>query len=192
MRKSIPIFLIALCAIAAGLVLRHRSAGPSEDELRELAIATLKTIPRSFLVMQTEEQLALPSVDEGGWLLGPRRGQASVGVRCHWGCDLQTVSPADVEVAGSTVRIRLPSPAIFDTAADLASWRFFGKRSGLQFLGDLATGRSLESELLKLVPRAVPLPSPADVELRRAIFVERLNRATAGLFKVKGLTVEFL
>ena len=95
------------------------------------------------------------------------------------------------EVAGSTVRIRLPSPAIFDTAADLATWRFFGKRSGLQFLGDLATGRSLETELLKLVPRAVPVPSPADVELRRAIFVERLNRAAAGLFKAKGLAVEF-
>ena len=159
--------------------------------MRELAIATLKTVPQSFLVLQTEEHLALPTVDEGGWLLGPRRGQASVGVRCHWGCDLQTVSPSDVEVAGSTVRIRLPSPAIFDTAADLASWRFFGKRSGLQFLGDLATGRSLEGELLRLVPRAVPVPSPADVELRRAIFVERLNRAAAGLFKAKKLSVEF-
>ena len=159
--------------------------------MRELAIATLKTVPQSFLVLQTDEQLALPTVDGGGWLLGPRRGQASVGVRCHWGCDLQTVSPADVEVAGSTVRIRLPSPALFDSAADLASWRFFGKRSLLQFFGDLATGRSLEAELLMLVPRAVPVPSPSDIELRRAIFVERLNRAAAGLFKAKGLAVEF-
>ena len=159
--------------------------------MRELAIATLNSIPQSFLILQTEEQLALPTVDGGGWFLGPRRGQASVRVRAHWGCDLQRVSPNDVEVAGSTVRIRLPSPAIFDTAADLATWRFFGRRSGLQFLGDLATGHSLETELLKLVPRAVPHPSPADVELRRTLFVERLNRAAAGLFNAKGLAVEF-
>lgn len=190
MRKTILTIYLALCALA-GLYLWQRSAAPSEDEMRELAIATLKTVPQSFLVLQTDEQLALPTVDGGGWLLGPRRGQASVGVRCHWGCDLQTVSPADVEVAGSTVRIRLPSPALFDSAADLASWRFFGKRSLLQFFGDLATGRSLETELLRLVPRAVPHPSPADIELRRAIFVERLNRAAAGLFKAKGLAVEF-
>ena len=44
--------------------------------MRELAIATLKTVPQSFLVLQTDEQLALPTVDGGGWLLGPRRGQA--------------------------------------------------------------------------------------------------------------------
>ena len=190
MRKSIPIFLIVLCALA-GLYFWQRSAGPTEDEMRELAIATLKTIPQSFLILQTEKQLALPTIEGGGWLLGPRRGQASVRVRAHWGCDLQSVSPDDVEVAGSTARIRLPAPTLFDTAADLASWRFFGRRSGLQFLGDMATGRSLETELLRLVPRAVPHPSPADVELRRAIFVERLNRAAAGLFSAKKLTVEF-
>ena len=190
MRKAIPTIFLALC-VAAGLYLWQRSAGPTEDEMRELAIATLMTIPQSFLVLQTDEQLALPTVDEGGWLLGPRRGHASVRVRAHWGCNLQAVSSTDIEVAGSTVRIRLPAPTLFDTAADLASWRFFGRRSGLQFLGDMATGRSLETELLRLVPRAVPHPSPADVELRRAIFVERLNRSAAGLFKAKGLTVEF-
>ncbi len=190
MRKSIPIILIVLCALA-GLFFWQRSAGPTENEMRELAIATLKTIPQSFLIMQTDEQLALPTVDGGGWLLGPRRGQASVRVRAHWGCDLQKVTPGDIEVAGSTVRIRLPAPTLFDTVADLASWRFFGKRSGLQFLGDLATGRSLETELLRLVPGAVPHPSPADIELRRSVFVERLNRAAAGLFNAKGLAVEF-
>ena len=190
MRKTILTIYLALCALA-GLYLWQRSAAPSEDEMRELAIATLKTVPQSFLVLQTDEHLALPTVDGGGWLLGPRRGQASLMVRHHWGCDLQTVSPSDIEVAGSLVRIRLPDPTLFDVAADLATWRFFGRRSGLQFLGDLATGHSLETELLKLVPRAVPHPSPADVELRRTLFVERLNRAAAGLFNAKGLAVEF-
>ena len=190
MRKAIPTIFLALC-VAAGLFLRHRFAGSTEDEMRELALATLKSIPKTFLVLQTDEQLALPTVDGGDWLLGPRRGQASVMVRHHWGCDLQAVSPADVEVAGSLVRIRLPAPTLFDAAADLASWRFFGQRSGLQYIGDLASGRSLESELLRLVPRAVLVPSPEDIALRRALFVERLTRAAAGLFKAKGLTVEF-
>lgn len=190
MRKLIPL-LLALAAIAAGAFLCLRHTGCTEDDARELTINLLRTIPKAFLILETDEQVALPVIDNGDWLLGPRRGQASIRLRSHWGCDLQSLSPADMEVSGSHVRIRLPAPALFDTAADLASWDFNGKRSGLQCIGDLAMGRSLESELLRIVHRAAPERSPGAAESRRAAFVHRLNREAAGLFRAKGLEVEF-
>lgn len=190
MRKLIYMTgLLAATVASVFLCLQHSKR--TESEVRELTIHLLKTVPKAFLVLETDEQVALPIVDNGNWLFGPRRGQASIRIRSHWGCDLQTITPDDVEVAGSKVRIRLPAPALFDTAADISSWCFTGRRSGFQFIGDIMAGRSLESELLQIVHSFQPQASPNAIEARRQTFVDRMNRTAAEMFSAKGLTVQF-
>ena len=181
--------LIAGIAVAVLLCLKFFSR--SEAEVRELSLHLLQSIPQACLILATDEQVALPVIDNGNWLFGPRRGQASVRLRSHWGLDLRAVTPDDVEVSGSKVRICLPEPSLFDTAADLSSWHFTGRRSGLRFIGDILTGRSLESDLLSIVHSFQPQPSPDEIQARRTTFVDRLNHGAAGLFHAKRLNVEF-
>ena len=85
----------------------------------------------------------------------------------------------------------LPAPSLLDVAVDLSTLQFFTKRSGLQLLGDLAMGRSLENDLMALVYRNQPEPTTDEIELRRREFVARLNRDVAKLFESKGLAIEF-
>ena len=181
--------LVATIVIAVFLCLKFFSR--SEDEVRELTIRLLQSIPQACLILATDEQVALPVIDNGNWLFGPRRGQASVMLRSHWGLDLRAVTPGDVEVSGSKVRIRLHEPSLFDTAADLSSWHFTGRRSGLRFIGDILTGRSLESDLLQIVHSFQPQSSPSEIQVRRQAFVDRLNGGAAELFRSKRLSVEF-
>jgi len=56
---------------------------------------------------------------------------------------------------------------------------------------DMAMGRSLERDLLDLVYRNQEAHTPSDIQVRRAAFVDRLNRETSKLFESKGLTVGF-
>ena len=181
--------LIASIAVAVLLCLKFFSR--SEAEVRELSLHLLQSIPQACLILASDEQVALPVIDNGNWLFGPRRGQASVRLRSHWGLDLRAVTPDDVEVSGSKVRIRLPEPSLFDTAADLSSWSFTGRRSGFQYIGDILAGRSLESELLQIVHLFQPQSSPYAIQARRQTFVDRLNRQAAELFHAKRLGVEF-
>lgn len=165
--------------------------GCTEKSIQEVTISILRQIPCTFLVMQTDEELALATINNGGWLFGPRIGQATAKRRTHWGIDLQTVKPADVEVTGKKVRVMLPDPKVLDTALDFSTLRVFSKRSGFQLIGDLARGRSIEHELLEIVYRTPPQFSTDEIQTRRIVFVGRLNRGVAELFRAKRLDVEF-
>lgn len=187
------ILKLALAVVLIGglTALAYYVAVRMEHAIREVTISVLRQIPQSFLVLQTDEQLAMATVSDGGWILGPRIGQATATTRVHWGCDLGTIKPEDLDVAGLRVRVRLPNPAVLDTAIDPSSLRIFSKRSGLQVLCDLATGRSIERELVQLICCSPPDVSPGDVEVRRQTFADRLNRQAAALFSAKRLDVEF-
>ena len=163
----------------------------SDRAVRTLTVSILRNVPQAYLVMESSEQLAVATINSGGWFLGPRVGQVVAKRTTYWGADLTVVQSGDIEVAGRLVRVRLPSPSVLDVAVDLSSLQFFTKRSGLRLLGDLAMGRSLEHDLMELVYRNQPEPTSADVESRRLEFVARLNREVAELFRGHDLSVEF-
>ena len=188
--KILKILLASLLVggcVAATVYLAVRS----DRATRTLTISILRDLPKSFLVLESSEQLAVATINSSGWLLGPRIGQVAAKQVTYWGTDLTAVQPGDIEVAGRLVRVRLPLPTVLDVAVDLSTLQFFTKRSGLQILGDLAMGRSLESDLMAMVYRDAPTPSDDEIEERRLEFVARLNRDVAKLFESKGLTIQF-
>jgi hypothetical protein len=104
---------------------------------------------------------------------------------------MEKVAPDDIEVVGKRVSVQLPAPAILDTSLDYDSVQFFSKRSGFQLLCDLASGRSIERELLEMLSETTPEYTADDLKAQRLNFVDRLNRQTGELFKAKGLSVTF-
>ena len=190
MKKIITIPSAALLLVAV-LFFGSRYLAPAENETRELVISVLQTLPRSFLVLLTHETLAVTHRDRSTWLLGVRRGQSTLAIRIHWGVDLSKVKPGDIRVSGHHVTIRLPDPQILDVVPDLATWKFIGKRSGLHAAKDTIRGRSLESELLRDVQRAIPKYRSQDFHVQRLAIIDRLNRNTADLFADSGLSVKF-
>lgn len=163
----------------------------ADRAIRTLTISVLRDLPKSFLVMESSEQLAVATINSGGWLLGPRIGQVVAKRNSYWGIDLTQIKPEQIEVDGTRVRVPLPAPSLLDVAVDLSTLQFFTKRSGLQLLGDLSMGRSLENDLMALVYRNQPEPTTDEIESRRREFVARLNRDVAKLFESKGLAIEF-
>ena len=166
-------------------------AARSDRVTRNLTISILRDLPKSFLVLESSEQLAVATINSGGWFLGPRIGQAVAKRTTYWGVDLAQVIPEQIEVDGTRVRVRLPAPGVLDVAVDLSTLHFFTKRSGLQLFGDLAMGRSLENDLMAMVYRDAPKPSDGEVESRRLEFAARLNSDVAELFRGHNLSVEF-
>ena len=188
--KIMKILLVALIiggCLAAAVYMAVRS----DRAVRTLTISILRDLPSSFLVLESSEQLAVATVNSGGWILGPRTGQVVAKRTSYWGIDLTQIKPEHVEVDGTRVRVRLPAPGVLDVAVDLSTLQFFTKRSGLQLLGDLAMGRSLERDLMELVYRNQPEPTSDEVESRRLEFAARLNSDVAKLFESKGLTIQF-
>ena len=163
----------------------------SDRAVRNLTISLLRDVPSSFLVLEASEQLAVATINSGGWILGPRIGQVVAKRTTYWGVDLTQVRPEQIEVDGTRVRVRLPAPGVLDVAVDLSTLQFYTKRSGLQLLGDLAMGRSLEHDLMAMVYRNQPEPTSEEVESRRLEFAARLNNDVAKLFESKGLTIQF-
>lgn len=175
------------CAICATLwfVLRK------PHDRRELVISILHTIPRSFLVVSTHESLAFSSEDSGNLLLGHRNGQAVINMRTHWGIDIARINAQDVQMDGHQVTVTIPVPEVLDSVPDLSSWRYVGKRSGLQALKDGVRGRSLEIDLLRNVHTAQLPLRESDAQTQRTAIVDRLNRDAAKLFDATGLSVTF-
>ena len=163
----------------------------SDRAVRTLTISILRDLPKSFLVLESNEQLAVATINSGGWILGPRVGQVVAKRTTYWGIDLTQVMPEHIEIDGAQVRVRLPSPSVLDVAVDLSTLQFYTKRSALQLLGDLAMGRSLENDLMAMVYRDAPMPSDDEVESRRLEFASRLNSDVAELFRGHDLSVEF-
>jgi hypothetical protein len=186
MKFLLAVLLIGGC-VAAVVYLVVRS----DRAVRALTISVLRDLPKSFLVLESSEQLAVATINSGGWILGPRIGQVVAERTSYWGIDLTQIKADQIEVDGTRVRVPLPAPSMLDVAVDLSTLQFFTKRSGLQLLGDLAMGRSLEKDLMELVYRSHPEPMPDEIESRRLEFVARLNRDTARLFGSRGLSVEF-
>jgi hypothetical protein len=188
--KFISILLAAALAAACAFVF-YRLAVPTEAAVRETTLAVLRSMPKAFLVLETERQVAVASVSDGGLLLGPRSGQATANRRTHYGVDVERIGPGDVEVDGSRVLVTLPDPAVFDTALDPASVRVLAKRSGIHALRDAATGKSIERELAQMLAEADPGLAGEDLQAQRQKFVDRLNRHAADTFKAHGLEVRF-
>lgn len=123
--------LIAAIILAGCLTLAISLLARSDRAIRTLAISMLRNIPQAFLVMENSEQLALATMNDGGWILGPRIGQVSAKRRTYWGVDMSRIAPEDIAVDGHQVRIKVPEPSVLDTALDMSSLQFFTKRSGL-------------------------------------------------------------
>jgi hypothetical protein len=187
-----PAKLVLAAVLIAGCgALAYSLALQAEHAVRRLTIEVLRSIPKAFLVLETQREVAVASVDGGSLLLGPRLGHATASRRTHFGLDMETVGPGDIEVSGQHVTVRIPGPAVLDSALDHATVRMFTKRSGFQLLRDLASGRSMERELLELLGKTTPEYTGEDLRAQRQSFLDRLNRSSAELFKAKGLTVEF-
>ena len=186
MKILLAAILVGSC-VAAAVHLAVRS----DRAVRNLTISILRDLPKSFLVLESSEQLTVATINSGGWFLGPRIGQVVAKRTSYWGIDLPQIKPEHVEVEGTRVRVPLPAPSVLDMAVDLSALQFFTKRSGLQLLGDLAMGRSLENDLMAMVYRNQPEPTPDEIESRRLEFVARLNSDVARLFESKGLAIEF-
>ena len=184
-------YLLAAILVGGCVAIGVCFAPRSDRAVQALAISVLRDVPASFLVMESTEQFAMATISDGGWILGPRVGQVVAKRVTYWGVDLTQVVPEQIEVDGTRVHVRLPAPGVLDVAVDLSTLQFFTKRSGLQILGDLAMGRSLESDLMAMVYRDAPTPSDDEIEERRLEFVARLNRDVAKLFESKGLTIQF-
>ena len=184
-------FLLAALLISGCVAAAVYFAVRSDRVTRNMTISILRNLPKSFLVLETTEQLAVATINSGGWILGPRIGQVVAKRNSYWGIDLTQIKPEQIEVDGTRVRVPLPAPSLLDVAVDLSTLHFFTKRSGLQLLGDLAMGRSLENDLMALVYRNQPEPATDEIESRRREFVARLNRDVAKLFESKGLAIEF-
>ena len=178
-------------AMGGGVVLAIYVARHTERVVQSLTLEILRSIPKVFLVLETQRETAVATSDTGNWVLGPRIGHATGCRRTHIGLDLEKVGPDDIEVVGSRVSVRLPVPTILDSSLDYQSVNLFTKRSGFMLVRDLAAGRSIERELLDLLSKTTPELTGEDIKAQRQSFVDRLNHQASELFKAKNLDFEF-
>jgi hypothetical protein len=183
--------LTAVLVIVGCSALAMYAFSRTETAIQKLTLEILKTIPRMFLVLESQKEVAVATVDDGSFLMGPRVGHATASRRTYYGLDLEKVVPGDIEIAGSRVCVRLPDPGVLDSSLDFGSVQMFTKRSGFMLLRDLAAGKSIERELLDLLNRSPPEITGEDIRAQHQSFVVRLNQGAAKLFKVKNLNVEF-
>ena len=183
--------IVVLLLLGGGVALALYVASHTERAVRSLTIEVLRSLPRAFLVLQSQREVAVASTDNGNFLLGPRLGHATASRKTYFGVDMERVTPEDIEVDGSRVSVQLPTPTILDSALDYASVRMLTNRSGFMFLRDLATGKSIEQELLSLLSMTTPEYTDEDLKAQRLNFVDRLNRQARDLFRTKGLSVTF-
>ena len=183
--------ILAIVVVAACTALAVYIAGSNKRAIRTATVSILRQIPRSCLVMETAEELAVANIDGGGILLGRRSAMATAVRRTHWGLELSDIHLRDVVVSGREVRVKLPDPTIFDTTVDMASFRFLTRRSGFQALADTFFGRSLMRELAAIACQPPPKYAPEQIQIRRAEFIRRLNAQAAGLFEAKDLRIQF-
>ena len=183
--------IAVLLLLGGGVALALYVARNTDRAIRSLTVEVLRSLPRAFLVLQSQREVAVASTDSGNFLLGPRLGHATASRKTYFGVDMERVTPEDIEVTGNRVSIQLPTPTILDSALDYASVRMITKRSGFMFLRDLATGKSIEQELLGLLSMTTPEYTGEDIKAQRLNFVDRLNRQVGDLFRAKGLAIEF-
>ena len=164
---------------------------PTHDARREAVLQVLATIPQTHLMVISEEALASVSIDDSNWLMGRRKGHTKLLLKIHWALDLGRLTPADVRIIGRHVTVTLPSLEVFDVTPDLASWEFYGSRSGLFCIVDALRSTSLRDDLFNAVQQALPSYRYADGSKYRPAVVERLNNDAAILFAGIDLKVTF-
>ncbi len=187
--KNIITIAVLLALMAGGGFLAWHIHGSSKDP-RNVVIRILQDIPRSFVVLVTEEAFNDLSFDDSGFLLGTRHAQSSMIVRTHWGIDLKKITPGDVQIHGRHATVTIPDPEVLDVVPDLATWRIYTRRTGLQVIRELLANRTLHGDLLAT---AQPLlyQKPASTPGHRARAVARMNEEAGRLFPGTGFTVEF-
>lgn len=186
---NIILMLVVVAACTAAAVYL---AGCNQRTARALTISILQQLPRSWLVLQTDEELTVAEIHGGGWLLGSRSGMAVAVRRTHWALNLERISSEDIVVSEREVSIKLPAPEVFDSVVDMSTFRCMTRRSGFYALADAVIfGRSLLQELAEIACQTPPEFSPEQIQARRAEFVRRLNEQAATLFAAKGLAVQF-
>ncbi len=188
--KSFNIFL-TIVVLTVGAALAVYLAGCHKQVVRAVTISVMKQIPQAWLILQTDEELTVATIDGGNLLFGPRSGMASAVRRSHWGLNLELIVDEDIVVSGREVRIKLPDPAVFDTVVDMSTFRYLTRRSGFHALGDVLWGRSLFSELAEIACQTPPKYSREQIQARRSDFILRLNEQAASLFAAKDLVVRF-
>lgn len=181
-------FLLLLGGLVALAVYVARH---TERAIRSLTVEVLRTLPRAFLVLEAQREIAVATTDNGNFVFGPRVGHATASRKTYLGVDMEKVTPDDIQVDGRHVVVQLPSPSTLDSSLDYQSVKMFTKRSGFMLLRDLAAGRSIERELLELLSKTTPEYTGDDLKAQRLNFIDRLNRQAGGLFESKGLTVRF-
>lgn len=190
MKRSLPL-IGSLLLLGSILLVIPDLLAPDEDQARETVLKVLQTLPRSFVVLQTQHTIVVSHRDRSSWLLGTSRGQSVMTIRIHAGVDLAKVTRSHIRVDGRDVRIRLPDPEVFDVVPDLDSWRYTGKRSGLQVVGDTVRGSSLEQRLMHDIQRAMRGYRTRKPDVDRDAMIARLNRQADDLFEGTGLSVRF-
>lgn len=149
---------LALASFAAGTLLSGvlRRAGLLEclfggTRTERSVIEVLRTEELMFLVTTRVTTLACVEIHENDAILGSREGLLLATVRIYYGIDFQALSEDSVIRTDGCVTIRMPDPSILDLSTDLSTVRFFDKRSGLQVISDIVTGRDQEAELLGML-----------------------------------------
>ncbi|NLP05818.1 DUF4230 domain-containing protein [Candidatus Fermentibacteria bacterium] len=137
-------------------------------------IEILRTDEMMFLVTTRITTLACVEIHENSLVLGERSGLLLATVRIYYGIDLERLDENSISGTEEGLVIRLPDPGMLDLSVDLSTMRFFDKRSGLQVLSDLVTGRDQELELMAMLDSTACrwaseqglLPSRDDILLR--------------------------
>ncbi len=189
MRRILFLLILTIIIVAVGSL----NTWPllSQDAKAQQIIHILRTIPRNFYVVATEESIRVASHDSSNAWLGTRRGQATISARVHYGFDFQKVRPEHIGVEGSNVTITLPRLEVFDASIDTGSLTVITKRSTIHVIRDAVRGRSMENELLRQIGRELESVDAHSLRNQRAAIIERLNHDSVAIFKGTGLNVRF-
>jgi hypothetical protein len=150
--------LAVLAAFAAGAAVFGilGKAGLLDDLLggtrtTRSVVEVLKTEDLTFLVTTRVTTLICVELRESNLILGDREGLLLATVDIYYGIDLEKLTDDSVTVTDSLTTVRIPEPGILDLSPDLATLRFFDKRSGLVAVSDILTGYDQDLELLAML-----------------------------------------
>jgi len=157
----------------------------------QTTLSLLRQIPQQYLITSRQEFLNVNVVDEGGWLLGPREGMSCIRITTYCGVDLHQLTPGDIRMTDRLIVIKLPEPSLLSVDADLGSYGFVTKSSGLQHIRDALRGHPVHNELFEKTKAAIDSYRSSGYPEAREEIVTRLNRNIHELFLPVGLEVRF-
>jgi len=190
---ALALFLAA-CVLAIVLPVLKR-AGNSLTKSRSIekaALEVLKNEELKFLVTDRVGAQVVVESDTGNPILGGREGYLIGTARLYYGMDLSGLGESDLRLSGSVLTITLPQPRELDFAADLDSFRFVSKRSGLMAIADWALDRDQEAELRRQFKTAAITSMRSEGMIpRKGDILARLNGVAVRLGSALGVDVRF-